>query len=300
MLRYRTFLWSMWLSERLPRTVVYLLAALIAEVAFVINGSARRVAAAHMQTILGPSASRRSVLRAARGCFRAAAWYYADLVLMPRLDPVRFNARNIHDTGFEHVERAVRAGRGAVLVSLHYGGPEYVAQCLPARGLRLMELVEPLDPPGLGALFNRYRTRHGNQVVEVGIGGVKRALRHLRSGGAVAVLIDRDVHHTGVRVPFFGRPARVSPGAIDLALHTGAPVIPIITRRRGFDHFEVTIEPPLEMERTGDPRADRRVNTARLIRRFEPHLRRDPAQWFEIEEPIWSCGCEGENGNADG
>jgi lauroyl/myristoyl acyltransferase len=65
-------------------------------------------------------------------------------------------------------------------------------------------------------------------------------------------------------------------------------VLPLLTRRIALDRFEAVIEPPLELVRTGDEAADRRRNTERLIQRFEPYLRRDPSQWFVLQEPIWS------------
>ena len=289
MLRYRAFLCGALLMERLPRPLAYLLGMVLGELAFAINGAARRVAITHMRRVLGGRASPATIRRAARGCFRAGVWYYTDLARTPQLDPSRFNKHNIRDTGYEHLARAAASGRGVVLATIHYGNPEYVSQCLAARGLRVMALVEPLEPPQLATLFQRYRASHGNQFVQVGLSGMKQALRHLRNGGVIAVLVDRDLQHTGVSVPFFGAPARLPAGAIDLALHTGAEIIPVITRRAGFDRFHVVIEPPLPVERTGDPRADRRINTARLIQRFEPYIRRDPSQWFVIDEPVWPC-----------
>lgn len=289
MLRYRLYLWSAWLFERLPRRAAYLLAWLIGGLAYTLNVPARRVAHLHMRHVLGPAAPAADVRRAARGCFRAAAAYYTDLARTPRIDLVSFNATNIHDRGYEHLEKAVAAGRGAVLASIHYGNPELVSQCLRARGITYLALVEPLEPPALAALFNRRRASHGHQFVEVELSGIKRALRHLRAGGVVAVLVDRDIQHTGLEVPLLGAPARLPAGPIDLALHTGAPILPIITYRRRLDEFDAVIEPPLELERTGDPHRDRWLNTLHLIERFEPYLRRDPSQWFVLEEPVWPC-----------
>ena len=64
-------------------------------------------------------------------------------------------------------------------------------------------------------------------------------------------------------------------------------MIPAITRRVGLDHFQLLVEPPIELVNSGRPEKDRRLNTARLIQRFEKYLRRDPSQWFVLEECIW-------------
>jgi KDO2-lipid IV(A) lauroyltransferase len=287
MLRYRAFQLGGWLMQRLPRRAAYLLSAVIGEIAFAINAPGRRVAVSNIRHVLGPDAPHDAVIRAVRGCFRAATHYYTDLARTPLMDPVRFNERNVRDYGYGYLTAAVAHGRGAVVATLHYGNPEYVSQCLSARGMTFLALVEPLQPPELHELFLRHRRSQGHQFVEVGMRGIKQAIRHLRQGGIVAVLVDRDIQHSGVEVPFFGAMARLPVGAVDLALHTGADLLPIITRRIRLDEFEATIEPPLQLIRTGNRDEDRRLNTARLIRRFEKHLRQDPAQWFVLEEPVW-------------
>lgn len=286
--------WAFWLgaivARYLPRRAAYLLAALIAEVAFALNGPARRVALTNMRHVLGAQARRAELVRAARGCFRAACFYYTDLARTPLMHPEIFSRRNVRDYGFWYLTNAVTAGRGAVVATLHYGNPEYVSQCLGARGLTFLALVEPLTPQALHDLFQRHRRSQGHCFVEVGVSGIKEAIRRLRRGGVVAVMVDRDIQHSGVIVPFFGAPARVPVGAVDLALHTGADLIPLISRRIGLDEFEVTIERPLALIRTGNREEDRRRNTIRLLQRFEKHLRRDPSQWFVLEEPVWLPG----------
>ncbi len=301
-LRYQMYRWLAWTIERAPRRAAYGFTWLVAEVAFAVNAPARRVAVFHMRRILGPDAAPASVRRAARGCLHAATWYYTDLPRTARMDVRRFNTLHVHDTGFEHLRRAAAAGRGVVIVTMHFGNPEYAAQVLPYRGLPLMSLVEPLEPPALAELFRSYRASQGNSSAEVTLSGIKRALRCLRGGGIVAVLVDRDILQTGIEVPVFGYPARIPTGAIDLALHTGAAIVPLMAKRAGIDQFEVTIEPPLVLERTGRLHDDRRVNLSRLMERFEPYLRRDPAQWFVLQETIWprACGARSTDGRDGG
>jgi phosphatidylinositol dimannoside acyltransferase len=287
MLRYRTFRFAGWVMTHLPRRAAYLLAALLGELAFAANPPARRVAISNMRHVLGPDAPKHQIISSVRGCFRAAVNYYTDLARTPLMDPVRFSEHNLRDYGYGYLTEAAASGRGAVLATLHYGNPEFVSQCLSARGLRFLALVEPLEPPELHELFQRHRRSQGHEFVEVGMSGIKQAIRHLRKGGIVAVLVDRDIQHSGVDTPFFGSMARLPVGAVDLALHTGADLLPAITRRIRLDEFEATIEPPLKLLRTGNRDEDRRINTARLIKRFEKHLRQDPSQWFVLEEPVW-------------
>ena len=287
MLRYRLFLALSRFVYHAPRRVGYGFTDLVAALAYLFNVRARRVAEDNVRHALGPGATPAAVRAAVRGCFRAAARYYADLARTPRMTPDRFVRDNLRTHGFEHIEAASRAGKGVIVATIHYGNPEYVAQSMSAWGYRYLALIEPLRPQPLADLVQRLRSSQGQTFVEVGRAGIKAALRHLKCGGVVCIVCDRDIQHGGESVPFFGCTARIPSGAVDLARHTGATIVPAVTRRVGLDHFELYVEPPLELIRTGRVEEDRRANTAALISRFEPYLRRDPSQWFVLEERIW-------------
>ena len=102
----------------------------------------------------------------------------------------------------------------------------------------------------------------------------------------MAIAFDRDIQGTGRPLPFFGCETRMPVGAVELALRTGAQIIPTFAVRRHAHHFEGWIEPPLAMSVTGDEERDLRENSLRLIARLEEHLRRDPGQWA-VTEPVW-------------
>jgi KDO2-lipid IV(A) lauroyltransferase len=286
-LRFRV----LWLISRaalhLPRRITYAVAWLIGTAAYLVNEPARKACEDNVRHALGPAAAPRRVSAAARGCFRAAAYYYADLTRTPLMDPCRFLKHNVCDYGFEHVAQAYASGKGVIIATIHYGNPEYVAQSMSARGYRFLALTETLEPPQLNELFHSLRGSQGQTFVDVGWQGMKAALRHLKAGGAVCIVCDRDIQHAGEPVLFFGETARMPTGAVDLARHTGATIIPAVTRRVGIDRFQLFVEPPLQLVKSGRPEKDRRLNTERLIQRFEPYLRRDPSQWFVLEQRIW-------------
>ncbi|MGH2583520.1 MAG: hypothetical protein ACRDJE_01255, partial [Dehalococcoidia bacterium] len=138
MLRYRMLLTLSHLAAYLPRGVTYLVAGLVGELAYLLNGPARRVSQDNIRHVLGPSATPSRVRAATRGCFRAAASYYADLGRTPLMDPVRFSRENLRDHDFENVVRAYDQGKGVIVASIHYGNPEYVAQAMSGRGYHFL------------------------------------------------------------------------------------------------------------------------------------------------------------------
>lgn len=287
MWKYYALLLAYWLLGRLPRRIVYGVARMAAEAVYVLRASIRRHVQANTRQVLGPDASQYLVRRAAREAVRNAARYYADLIRMPHMNVHRFYEQEFTLEGLSHLQKTLAEGRGAVMASAHFGNPEIGVQVLAAVGIQVLALIEPLEPPQLLRLTQRLRSAHGHTYLPATFSGVKEMLRHLRSGGVVAILIDRDIQGRGVPLTFCGRPAPLPTGAVDLALRTGAELIPaFVHRERGF-HYHGYIGPPLPLERTGDEQRDLRINSVNLLARFEEHLRSDPGQWAVLE-PVWT------------
>jgi KDO2-lipid IV(A) lauroyltransferase len=286
MWKYYALLVTYWLLGRLPRRITYGIARLVADVVFVLRADIRRHVEANMRQVLGPEASQSSVRGAAREAVRNAGRYYADLIGLPRMDLRRFCEHRLTVEGLHHLQKTLAEGRGAVLASAHFGNPEIVVQAL-AIGIRVLALVEPLEPPQLLRLTQRLRSAHGHTYLPVNLSGVKVALRYLRKGGTVAVLIDRGIQRHGVSVPLCGRPAAMPTGAVRMALRTGADLIPSFVHREPGFRYHAYMGPPLSLVRTGDEQEDLRINTGNLLIRFEEHLRSDPGQWA-ILYPVWT------------
>jgi KDO2-lipid IV(A) lauroyltransferase len=97
--------------------------------------------------------------------------------------------------------------------------------------------------------------------------------------------IDRDLIGNGVPTPFFGAPAPIPVGVVDIAIRAGAPIVPVILfregrRLRGIPYPEIRYS-------TDKPRDDevRRV-TLELLALFERVIREHPDQWHVLD-PIW-------------
>jgi KDO2-lipid IV(A) lauroyltransferase len=102
----------------------------------------------------------------------------------------------------------------------------------------------------------------------------------------LCILVDRDIQKHGVEIEFCGAKARFPTGAVDLAIRTNSALVPGWVRRLEGFKVEAVLGPELELIRTGDHDEDLRINTERLIRLFEVHLKRDPGQWSVLDR-IW-------------
>ena len=151
----------------------------------------------------------------------------------------------------------------------------------------LQNVTEPLEPPRLHELVHRVREHTGVPFVPIDRAGLRRALAHLRAGGALGVLADRDVLGTGRPLPFFGERAALPWGAVELARRSGAALVTGFVYRSGVARYRVVIDPAIAIPRTDDREADTREGMRLLVARLERGIRRAPEQWFPLS-PVWS------------
>lgn len=106
----------------------------------------------------------------------------------------------------------------------------------------------------------------------------RRALRHVRNGGVLATMADlRD--HTGIMVPFFGRPAPTSTFPALAARMTSAPLYAVEIVREPGVRFRIALT-RIDVPATDDRQADIAQATAMLHAQFEDFIRRNPDQWM--------------------
>jgi tetraacyldisaccharide 4'-kinase len=184
--------------------------------------------------------------------------------------------------GRHHVEAALAAGRGAVMVTAHYGNWELNGV---AHGLlfgRMGVVARPLDNPLLDRRLCAARTQGGNVVIYKQR-AVNQVLRLLREGRAVAILIDQNVQaKDGIFVDFFGRPAATTTVAAALAVKTGCALVPAHARRLGDGRYRIIYDPPVTWTPSGDRQADIASVTQRLTWIIEGWVRETPDQWLWI------------------
>jgi KDO2-lipid IV(A) lauroyltransferase len=184
--------------------------------------------------------------------------------------------------GIEHFKGALHKGRGVLLLASHFGNWELMALAFSLRYFPINIVVRPLDNPFLDKLITKIRTRGGNNLIPKK-GSVRKMLRLLAAGDAVALLLDQNpTWDEGVFVPFFNEIACTNKVLSIIALRTGAPVIPAFNVRQPDGSYRVFCEPEVALTGSGDTTRDVQENTAKFNKIIETYVRRYPEQWFWV------------------
>lgn len=272
------------LAPLVPQTLGYWLAAQVGALAYHLNRRGSEVLRENLRHVLGDEADEALVETTAIEVFRNLAKNYYDLFRKHALGAEEAtDSITVH--GLHHMEDGLEDGRGLIIVSAHFGA--FDASWLIGRRLNLniTAAAEHLKPDRLYRYVCQLRDREWITFLPVDrpLMGLFRALRR---GETVALAGDRDITGSGILVDFFGARARLPDGPVQLALRTGANVLTIFAVRQPDNKVVINIEPPIQLDKTGDFGHDVLVNTRKVTARMEEWIGRHPDQWLVLY-PIW-------------
>lgn len=179
--------------------------------------------------------------------------------------------------GVEHIETAVREGRGIIFLSAHFTTLE-----ISGRALKL-------NCPPFDLVFRRFRNDFLTEIIRTTreISGqstiekndIKRMVRSLRAGTPVWYAPDQSYNlKQSAVIPFFGVPAMTNTATSALARLGKAVTLPYLPRRLPEGGYVLTIKPPIDDFPSDDPVAD----TEKYVAILEEHIRQCPEQYYWI------------------
>jgi KDO2-lipid IV(A) lauroyltransferase len=181
--------------------------------------------------------------------------------------------------GAEHIRAQGAPGKRAIFFSGHFGNWEVATLAVAQAGLRVVEMYRAPNNPFVDRLVNHARSVVGSELAAKGSAGARRMLAAMRDGRHIAMLVDQK-QNDGLPVPFFGRDAMTGPALATFALRFRCTVVPVRVDRLRGARFRITVEPPLDLPRTGDAEADRRAVMTKVNQVLERWIRERPEHWF--------------------
>ena len=241
-------------------------------------GVRRRVVREHL-LLAFPDESEAWRRRLARASFRHLGRESVATFLLGRMSPQDVLDRT-EVVGLPAVKEAVEKGKGAIVISAHFGSWEIAAASVALRGVPLDGVVQRQRNPFFDADLNETRRRFGVRVI-FRSDATKEVLRSLRKGRVVGLLTDQNLRRGGVFVDFFGKKAATARGPAIFALRTGCPIFLGLARRVGRRPTRYRTKlVPVEFTPGGDMEEDVLRLTEAHTRYLEQEIRQAPEQYF--------------------
>ncbi len=199
----------------------------------------------------------------------------------PHLRRLLSDPASVEVVGTATLEALRAAGKPVIFVGAHLANWEIAPAVALRCGFAVDYVYRAPNNPWVDRLLARRRVDPDGAMIPKGAEGGRRAMAALKAGRSLGILVDQKMNE-GIEAMFFGRPAMTTPAFAQLALRLGLPVVPIRFERLGGPRFRVTVDPPVEIEATGDRAAD----VATLVQAVNDHIegwvRDRPEQWFWV------------------
>ncbi len=189
----------------------------------------------------------------------------------------RLHMRLGHIEGMEHIDAAMKAGKGIILLSAHFTTLEIMGRVLEQEGPTFSAVYRKSRSAFITELQRTGRERSADETIEKR--DIKKMVRRLRQGGVVWYAPDQSYDRKGAEViDFFGVPSMHTTATSVLARLGRAVTLPFFPQRLADGRYKFQILPPLEDFPSGDDAED----TRKFVSVLEEHIRCCPEQYLWV------------------
>jgi phosphatidylinositol dimannoside acyltransferase len=247
---------------------------------------ARRIVRDNLRRVLGE----RPAWQEAVDVAAVFANYASCLTEAMLLDGRRYELASL-PRGVERYHACAAEGRGVIIVTAHTAGWEFAGPVM--RGVHPGEVwvvMQRERDEHARAIQDYARERAGVKVAHIGESAFDALplLHALRRNAVVAMQLDRvppGMRSREAKLP--GGAWRIPEGPLTLGAVSGAPILPIFTRRLGFMQYEAEVAEPIRVARRPSE-AELDVAAQAMANAMHAFIRKHPTQWFHFvdEEAI--------------
>ncbi|MDT8441272.1 MAG: lysophospholipid acyltransferase family protein [Desulfuromonadales bacterium] len=215
---------------------------------------------------------------------------FVDMLRLDRYRGRKDLDRYFEIDGQEHIDAALKLGRGCIILTGHVGFWEAGTFFLPQLGYTTGVVAKPIRNPLVDRYFQRMRTAAGSYIIN-SRKGARGILKALQKNHCVCLLLDQHIKGPGsVVAPFFGRPTHTTTIITQMAARYQVPIVPAFVYRQPDQSYRCSFQP---MRLLADDLSETgiRDQTALLNKLTEDGIRQAVPQWFWLHRR-WRRCCE--------
>ena len=267
------------LARPLPRGFLLALGRALGSFVWKVVGFRRAVVLDNMRHAFGDDMDERQIQDLARSFYRNLGMTLMEFLSFPRLKQADF-LDLVEIEGLDKLRKIVDEGRGALLVSGHFGNWELMGARVAAEGHKVSFIVKEQTNARVDRIQNDIRHRAGIGTIRSGGASIKEMVRALRRKELIGLVGDQDAGPEGYFTEFLGRQASVFRGTAYFAWKLKVPIITGFIYRQPDGRHKLIVDEPFGVE----PDWDEETAIARLTethtRRLDAAVRKAPDQYF--------------------
>ena len=268
---FYTFYITTQILKRLPYKFVIVIIKTLFYIAGIGIGIRKKVITSQLKLCF-PNKTVKEINNLTRAIYNELAITCAEVFVF---DENYFNNK-IELVNFEELDKALTLGRGAIIVSAHFGNWEIGAKLIAKKHSEVWGIVKSIR----NKMFNNYiedqRQKQGIRTVEMK-SALKKIISALDKNKVVAILVDQYAAKQGVEMNFMGHNTKVYTSVAQIAIKYKTPIIPAFDiRDKDGKHKYIFHEAIIINDENTDT-----IELTRHINSFiEEYITKYPQLWF--------------------
>lgn len=266
-----------WIAMTFPKWFAYKVAIAVAGIFYLFRWRMRRTLVDNLRHAF-PEKKDAVIYSYARLTFCNFGKYLVDFFRFDKFDRQAME-REVTIAGQEHVEECLEKGKGLITVTAHLGNWELGGVVMALLGYKFNVVALSHESSKVDSIFVRQRENKGVRVIPLGRAAA-RCVKALRQNELIALLGDRNINETGVKVPFLNGAVFLPRGPATLSIHMDAPIMPGFLVRTEDDKFRLILEKPIYDTGAGDKEERIKKLTGEVVKVIGNYIRQYPGQWY--------------------
>ena len=178
--------------------------------------------------------------------------------------------------GESNLSNLIKTEKPVIFISGHFANFELMSMEIRKKNIKLATIYRPLNNFFLNPFMEFLRKNYicENQIKK-GINGVREAIKFIKDGHSIALMIDQRVSE-GEQVTFFEKPAKTTSLPAQLANKYNLGIIPVFIERINDNKFKIEFQ----KEINSDDFKNKLELTKELNRVLEKMIAKNPNQWI--------------------
>ena len=281
-LKFNMFLYAIF-GWNMARILVFFFGRLY----FHFNNKERQCIERAVRESVGPGKKRSDLKKLIKNVFKGIYCHYYEKLFIAYEKPekaIRFMNRNIADEDLHKLRTILRKGRGAVLVTGHYGAIEFIPTLLAAQGFNV-SMIAKFKTPRLKQKVYCQAEKYGIRLIDGDKGGgiLRAASRELNQNRILITQCDEIEEwrpSAKKSMSFLGRITGLDRTINVIQKRTGAEVVFGVIHRYHLDKYELMmVDYPEILSRLGQQPC---LSVGEAVLKFlERSIYANPEQWYQ-------------------
>lgn len=182
----------------------------------------------------------------------------------------------------ERLKDALKAGRGAIVISAHLSNFPLMFISLVQRGYKVNVIIRPMRNKKFSKFMYQLCALWNINMIQLVPRRkfIKESLSVLKHNELLFIMLDEVVpEESGVVVDFFNRKVERAVGPVLFHERTGSPILSVFIVQDENMNFKIFVEEKLNIEKNFSPENNDKINITNLTLIIERFVRLYPTQW---------------------